>query len=132
MACMDKLGVTWRSPLGVLLEIDVQAVMKAMLTMWQTWERRHIQQILATNPAWAQRPDAVRAAPESSSQGFKLFVYERWFEPGRFVRGELDFLVAKNRAHQMHGAVQVGLALAASATRQMHLDQARRHERCCP
>jgi hypothetical protein len=88
IACMDSLGLTWRSTTGVLLEIPRRVLCDAMRRKWEAWERRHVQAVLGQNPTWAQASCTVRAAPASFSKGFKLFVYERWFAVDKWVKKE--------------------------------------------
>lgn len=88
MSCMDSLGIAWRSPAGVLLEIPKAELVKAMRAKWEAWEWRHARAELEQSPGWAQGSCAVRAAPESFSRGFKLFVYDRWFAVDKWVRRE--------------------------------------------
>ena len=88
IACMDSLGITWRSTTGVLLEIPKQLVLDAMHSKWEAWERRHVLSVVGQGPAWAREACAVRAAPATFSQGFKLFVYEKWFAVDKYVKKE--------------------------------------------
>ena len=88
VACMDGLGLTWRSTTGVLLEVPKRMLYEAMQRKWEAWERKHVQAVLSQDPAWARAACAVRAAPPSFSQGFKLFVYERWFAADKWVKKE--------------------------------------------
>ena len=86
--CMELLGLTWRSPMGVKLQIDCKALVQSMMGRWRTFERRDVQRELSSGPAWAGAQCSVRCAPDAFSKGFKAYVYDTWFAPERWRRRE--------------------------------------------
>ena len=86
--CMDALGITWRSPGGVKLQIDCKALVQAMMSKWHSFEKKEVHRVLGEHPSWMAAPCSVRAAPHAFSKGFKAFVYEQWFAPDRWKRRE--------------------------------------------
>ena len=87
ISCMDSLGLRWRSPgTGVLQQIDKGELVRAMQCKWEQCERRPVRVVAEQNPEWLREGLAVRAAPESFSKGYKLFVYDKWFAVDRWER----------------------------------------------
>jgi hypothetical protein len=86
--CMEALGISWQSPMGVKLHIDCNGLVQAMMARWRSFESRDALRTLSQQPDWLQAACTVRAAPDSFSKGFKQFVYDRWFAPDRWRRKE--------------------------------------------
>ena len=79
---------------------------------------------------WAREQCAVRAAPTSFSQGFKLLVYERWFAVSKWVKKE-------HWSHWLHDAQQIRvMAQFRMGSHWLEVQRGRagrtaRAERCC-
>jgi Reverse transcriptase (RNA-dependent DNA polymerase) len=87
ISCLDSLGVQWRSGAsGVLLQIDKKELGEAMQRKWEEWGGREVRAATEQSPDWSREVCAVRAAPESFSKGYKLFVYEKWFAVDKWIR----------------------------------------------
>jgi hypothetical protein len=85
---MAALGIQAMGPAGPQ-PICVTSARRAMLEKWEGREWDRVRWEGGGRPAWADSPLAVRAAPASFSQGFKLLVYDRWMaRGGDWVRKE--------------------------------------------
>jgi hypothetical protein len=130
IACMDSLGITWRSTTGVLLEIPKKLVIDAMHSKWDAWERRHILSVLEQSPAWAREACAVRAAPTTFSQGFKLFVYEKWFAVDKWVKKE-HWSYWLREPHQIRAVAQFRMGSHWLEVQKGRTERTQRAARCC-
>ena len=75
---MDALGCQWKGGAG-LMKVNPADVQQAMRDKWVDWEWRAVN-AGTTGAAWCEGTACtVRAAPESFSEGYKMFVYKQWF-----------------------------------------------------
>lgn len=75
---MDALGCQWKGGAG-LMRINPADVQQAMRDKWVDWEWRAVN-AGTVDATWCEGTACtVRAAPESFSKGFKMFVYKQWF-----------------------------------------------------
>jgi hypothetical protein len=128
-SCMQTLGITWRGSTGVLLKIDCTALNRAMVGKWTGYEQSAVHRTLSTNPAWAEQPLAVRAAPESFKEGFKLFVYDTWFATDTWRRKQ-SWAYHLHRPEHIRAVAQFRLGSHWLGI-QRGRGRQRRSERCC-
>jgi Reverse transcriptase (RNA-dependent DNA polymerase) len=88
IGCMDSLGLQWKAEGGALMAIPIPRLLEVMRVRWERHEWAKVRDACAQE--WARSPRAVREAPSSFSEGFKLFTYQRWFSRA-WVRKESCF-----------------------------------------
>ena len=76
-SCMESLGITWQEG-NNLKVIDVVTLHKIMRARWDRYAWKAMQDG-SEGATWLGAECSVRAAPSSFSNGFKAFVYKRWF-----------------------------------------------------
>jgi hypothetical protein len=104
-ACMDALGLQWRAEGGALLAIPIPRLQEVMRLRWERHEWAKVRDACAQD--WARGPRAVREAPSSFSDGFKLFTYHKWFS-GAWVKKE-SYIYHLNERDQITAVTQFRL-----------------------
>jgi hypothetical protein len=104
-SCMESLGLQWRAEGGALMVIPIPRLQELMRLRWERYEWAKVRDACAQE--WACGPRAVRGAPSSFSDGFKLFTYHKWFS-GAWVRRE-SYLYHLNEREQITAVAQFRL-----------------------
>jgi hypothetical protein len=127
--CMQKLGVSWADENGAPSVVDISNLSTMLRARWTEKEWKKVQQI-TDNAAWFMDPIAVRSAPPSFKDGFKLFTYQSWFQPDEWVRQE-SWMLNLHAPERIRAMAQFRLGSHWLAVQQGRFARTPRHHRCC-
>jgi hypothetical protein len=126
---MERLEVAWAGEDGLPHKIDVPASSKIMATRWHEKEWKVVRQV-TDDAAWFMDPIAVRSAPPSFKDGFKLFTYLAWFQTDEWVRKD-SWMLHLNAPDRIRAMAQFQLGSHWLAIQSGRLTRIPRHQRCC-
>ena len=127
--CMQRLGLTWADEQGAPRMIDVNNLGTQMMARWTEKEWKKVQQV-TDEAAWFMDPVAVRSAPSTFTDGFKLFTYQSWFQPDEWVRKE-SWMLSLHAPERIRVMAQFRLGSHWLAVQQGRFARTPRHQRCC-
>ena len=133
---LDALGCQWKGSAG-LMRVNPADVQQAMRDKWVDWEWRAVN-AGTVDAAWCEGTACtVRAAPESFSKGFKMFVYKQWFAQPQGEKGD-SYVMHLTGREQIAAVAQLRTGshwLMVDKGRRLKVDgkwsKVPRGERCC-